>query len=305
MAHSLVPPTPGPLFVAGQLGIDIGMMILLGIIIGIFTSAAGYLYAWWASKKWIVPVRETADVSLSELKTLMAKEDSELPAFGISILPIVIPVFLIAGNTILKLFYQDPADTFFIVKIIEQLGDSNIALAIAAATALIILAYQKRASKAEMTSNVYKALASAGVIILITASGGAFGNILQQTAVGPRIQELAGTYKIAILPLAFFVTVMIRTAQGSATVAMITAVSMLSAFADPVTLGCHPVYLAMIIGCGSKLFPWMNDSGFWLISRMSGMTESETLKTFSMTLSTMAIAGLIVVLLLSRIFPLV
>ena len=152
---------------------------------------------------------------------------------------------------------------------------------------------------------VNKALSSAGVIILITASGGAFGNILQQTAIGPRIQELAGAYQIAVLPLAFFVTAMVRTAQGSATVAMITAVGMLAVFADSATLGCHPVYLALIIGFGSKLFPWENDSGFWNISKMSGLTENETLKTFSLTLSSMGIAGLIIILIMSWIFPLI
>jgi GntP family gluconate:H+ symporter len=236
---------------------------------------------------------------------LSSKNESELPPFGFSVLPIIIPVVLIAGKTILNIFSQAEQETSVSIHIITQLGDSNIALAIAAVCALILLAWHKRTSRKELSVAVYKALASAGIIILITASGGAFGNILQQTAVGPRIQELAAGYQIAILPLAFFVTAMVRTAQGSATVAMITAVGMLSVFADPATLGCHPVYLALIIGCGSKLFPWMNDSGFWLISRMAGLTESETIKTFSMTLSSMAFAGLLVILLLSWIFPLI
>jgi GntP family gluconate:H+ symporter len=84
--------------------------------------------------------------------------------------------------------------------------------------------------------------------------------MLQQTGIGPRIEGLAGEYNIAVLPLAFLVTSLVRTAQGSATVAMITTVGILSGFSDPAVLGFHPVYLALAIGCGSKPFSWMNDS---------------------------------------------
>jgi GntP family gluconate:H+ symporter len=149
------------------------------------------------------------------------------------------------------------------------------------------------------------ALSSAGIIILITASGGAFGKVLQQTGIGPEIQKLATAGQLAVLPLAFFVTALVRTAQGSATVAMITAVGILAGFADSATLGFHPVYLALAIGCGSKPFPWMNDSGFWIISRMSGFTEVETLKTFSVMLTSMGVVGLVVVMMLARLFPMI
>lgn len=304
MAHSLVPPTPGPLFVAGQLQVDFGTMIVFGIIVGIFTSGAGYIYAVWANRRWQIPLRETTDISLEDLKTLSEKKDSELPSFWLSILPILIPVLLIAGKTILNLA-DDSHNNILFISFINELGNSTIALAIGAAMAILILFYEKHLSGKELAGSIQKSLSSAGLIILITSSGGAFGAILQQTAIGPRIQELAGVSQIAILPFAFFVTAMIRTAQGSATVAMITAAGMLAGFADPEILGCHPVYLALMIGCGSKLFPWMNDSGFWIISRMTGMTEAETLKTASMTLAVMSVVGLVVVVVMASIFPMV
>jgi GntP family gluconate:H+ symporter len=149
------------------------------------------------------------------------------------------------------------------------------------------------------------ALSSGGLIILITSAGGAFGGILQQTGIGFRIQELAASYHIAVLPLAFLVTAIVRTAQGSATVAMITAVGILGGLAGGGQLGFHPVYLALVIGCGSKLIPWMNDSGFWVICKMSGMTEGETLKTCSTMMTLMGIVGLFVIMILARLFPLV
>jgi GntP family gluconate:H+ symporter len=86
---------------------------------------------------------------------------------------------------------------------------------------------------------------------------------------------------------------------------MITTVGILSGFSDPAVLGFHPVYLALAIGCGSKPFSWMNDSGFWIVGRMSGMTESETLKTFTAALAVMGIAGIVVVMIAAAVLPLV
>ena len=143
------------------------------------------------------------------------------------------------------------------------------------------------------------------MIILITAAGGALGAVLQQTGIGLRIEELATAYNIAVLPLAFLVTALVRTAQGSATVSMITAVGILSGFSDPAVLGFHPVYLALAIGCGSKPIPWMNDSGFWVVGKMSGLTEAETLKTFSIELTLMGFAGIAVVMIAAKLLPLV
>ena len=157
----------------------------------------------------------------------------------------------------------------------------------------------------ELKKPVEDAVLSAGTIILITSTGGAFGHILQQTSIGSWIAEEASGYQYAILPLAFFITAVIRTAQGSATVAMITAVGMLTVFNTEGALNFHPVYLAIVIGCGSKLFPWMNDSGFWIICKMSGFTERETIRNFSYLLLLMGIVGLVATMIMAKLFPLV
>lgn len=121
-----------------------------------------------------------------------------------------------------------------------------------------------------LRATVQSALGNAGSIILVTAAGGVFGGILQESGVGERIQGLAREYRIAILPLAFVVTALIRTAQGSSTVAMVTSVGIVGAFSSAEILGFHPVYFALTIGCASKLIPWMNDSGFWVVCKASG-----------------------------------
>jgi GntP family gluconate:H+ symporter len=106
-----------------------------------------------------------------------------------------------------------------------------------------------------------------------------------------------------VLLLAWLVTAMVRVAQGSATVAMITAIGMVGSMANEAQLGFHPVYVALAIGCGSKMLPWMNDGGFWVVCKVSGMNERETLKTFSTMLSVMGVAGLLVTMLLAKFFP--
>ena len=143
------------------------------------------------------------------------------------------------------------------------------------------------------------------MIILITAAGGALGALLQQSGIGDTVKNMAGDYQLAVLPLAFFATAVMRTAQGSATVAMITAIGIMGSLSNSETLGFHPVYLALAIGCGSKVFAWMNDSGFWIVTKMSGMTEKESMRFFSFLLLVMGFAGLASVMILAKVLPLV
>ena len=303
MAHSLVPPTPGPLFAAGAFGVNLGFMIVMGTIVGMVCAITGLLYGVWLNERQNIPLRTTADTSLEDLQAWLDKDTAQLPSFFISNLPIALPVLLIATQTILSnmdIGIHDTVRTFF-----RYAGNPVIALFIGTCIALFILARQYGNRTKELQKPIEKAISSAGTVILITCMGGAFGAMLQQTSIGPWLAGFTSDYKLATLPLAFFVTAIIRTAQGSATVAMITAVGILTVFNVPGALGFHPVYLAIVIGCGSKLFPWMNDSGFWIICKMSGFTEGETVRNFSILLSLMGITGLITCMVLARLFPLV
>lgn len=304
MAHSLVPPTPGPLFVAVQLDVDLGLMILMGLVVGSVACATGYVYAKFVNghDKWQVPLRDSADLPLAKLEEIAQRDSKSLPPLGLALLPVLLPIVLIAGNTILqKLIAAPPVG---LANFLGLVGDKNIALIIAAAVGLGLLAMQKRGDKQALFDSVQSALASGGVVILITAAGASFGTMLQQTNIAARIGGLAADFEITgllVLPLAFFVTAVVRTAQGSATVSMITSVGIFAGMAA--TLPFHPVYLAMAIGCGSKPFPWMNDSGFWVINRMSGMTIRESIRSVSFLMTVMAIDGLVAVMLLAWLFP--
>jgi GntP family gluconate:H+ symporter len=307
MAHSLVPPTPGPLFVAEEMGIDMGTMIIGGLAIGIITVISGYVYSIWANSKWQLPMRDTPDISIEDLKQFSDKKQKELPGLWISLLPVILPVLLITGNTVsnMVLSGRDNITTMQenLVSMFAFFGDPNIALTISALISIYLL-WSGLKNVKTFQRFIYEALTSAGIIILITSSGGAFGQMLQQTSVGIRIEGLAANYQMALLPMAFLITAAVRTAQGSATVAMITTIGIMSGVAGS-GLSFHPVYLALAIGCGSKVFAWMNDSAFWIITKMSGMEVKETIRHFSILLAVMGIAGLISIMLLSKLLPLI
>lgn len=298
MAHSLIPPTPGPLFVAEELGIDLGAMIIGGLAVGVITITAGYLYALWANKKWDLPMRDTPDISVEELEQFSSKTSEELPSLGLSLLPVILPLLLITGNTFSGVLLEKGTLAH---KVLTTIGDANIALFISAIIAMFLL-WKQLKNKELFKKYISEALTSAGMIILITSCGGAFGQMLQQTGIGAQVGEMAANYQVALLPMAFFITAIVRSAQGSATVAMITAIGVMSGVVST-GLAFHPVYLALAIGCGSKIFAWMNDSAFWIITKMSGMEVEETIRHFSYLLMVMALAGLIAVMIFSIVLP--
>ena len=302
MAHSLVPPTPGPLFAAGAFGVSIGLMIIMGTIIGLVCSAGGLLYGYWLNKRQFVPLRTTAETSVEELKEWLNKDTAKLPSFFMSNLPIALPVVLIAGNTITGSMSTPVPES--ILAFFKLTGDPIIALFIATIISLFLLSRQLSFRLKELKKPIEEAIYSAGTIILITSTGGAFGEMLQQTSIGNWLVGLSPDLKLAALPLAFLIAAVIRTAQGSATVSIITAVGMLTIFNTPGALSFHPVYLAIVIGCGSKIFPWMNDSGFWIICKMSGFTEGETIRNFSFLLAIMGLVGLATTMLFAKLLPL-
>jgi GntP family gluconate:H+ symporter len=309
MAHSLVPPTPGPLFVAEHLQVNLATMILLGCLVGVCASAAGYWFACWVNRRSELPLRESPDFSAADMRAAEQLDERQLPPFSLSLLPIVFPVLLITARTVLDSSSESTADGGWgltsLISLAHTLGDKNVALMLAAGIALATLAWQKRSTPKDLAAAVQTALAGGGIIILITSAGGAFGGAVRQCGIAEEIARLTGDVPpLLILPIAFLITTMIRTAQGSATVAMMTAVSVLGHFAEPGGLDFHPVYLALAIGCGSKPIAWMNDSGFWVICKMSGMTEAEGLRTVTPMTALMGLSGLMATMTLAWIMPL-
>jgi gluconate:H+ symporter, GntP family len=311
MANSFVPPAPGPLFLIGEMNIPIGLMMLGGTMLGLVTITSGYFFAVWANRKWPVALRDSLDARLEDIKTLSAKNDSELPPLWLSLLPVSFPLIFICADNILDSLLGGEKTAAgstvgsALIAVVEFFGDKNIALICGGLIALVMLGLQKKNFRNGMSTFVQAALMSGGGIILITSAGGAFGGIIQQTGISARIGALTQDYQMALIPLAFVISAVVRTAQGSATVALITASGILSGMATSDHLAFHPLYLGLAIGCGSKVVPWMNDAGFWIIVKISNLTEREALRTFSPMLVVMGTVGLIVLLIAAKIFPLI
>ena len=318
LAHSLVPPTPGPLFVASELGVPMLDMMLGGIGVGIWGVAAGYAYLVWANRRFDIPVRIESPQRVDATDPLAdrLRSDAALPPLWLALLPIVLPIVFLASGTILDnagirfspAFGVMPPKWYLVLAfVVDIVSDKNIALMIAAGVALLTLVLRPGRKRDDGTKAVGKALADGGAVILITCAGGAFGHVIRQTNIAG---ELASAFPgslggLTLLVAAFVLTAVIRVAQGSATVAMITTVGIVAPLASSLTLPYAPVYLALAIGCGSKPLPWMNDSGFWTISKMSGLTEGETLRTFSVLLTIMGLVAFAATLLAATLLPLV
>ncbi len=453
ITHSLVPPTPGPLLMASTLGIDLGLMIMIGAAVALPAAAAGVLFADVADRIMKTPMR-----SLGSEPEPEPLADEQLPPLALAILPVLLPVLLISTNTILttvadleptarltveqvrdwpelqarmqaaamgegtpavqrlwdrlpeesrrllgtgseldasqrqevvagfnrvlgqKDLYEEQAflgvplaeetkdllgqdrtrmrravlermnrllledslnslsapaasrdvaagageagDTALIephtwrtpwrvaADVSDVFGNANLALLLSTIIALFMLAYQRGLTLNEVARVVETSLMSGGVIILITAGGGAFGAMLQAAQIGDAIQSVFGSVLgsggdgLAFLFLGFLLAGVLKIAQGSGTVAMIVGSSMMAAIVGPGELSYNPAYLATAIGAGSLVGSWMNDSGFWIFAKMGGLTETEALKSWTLMLVFLGLIAFAVTLLLAVVLPL-
>ena len=316
ITHTIVPPTPGPLIIAENIGRPAGEAIIAGLCAAIIPVLVVMWMARRLNASVNVPLRETKGASLKELEAVVNKKDDELPSFGMSILPVIVPVVLISTVTFIGLFKKFgltvPAG---MMTGLEFIGDKNLAMMLGAIIAMYTLAKQRGWTLAKMGESMSTPLETAGVIILITGAGGAFGAMIAKTGLRGTIEELGrssnsegGMNTIGLLLIAWVLTAVIRAAQGSATVSMITGSSIMAPIIasglEQGWLGCHPIYFCLIIGFGAFPLSWMNDSGFWVVQRMSGFTEKETLQTWTKLLTAIGIVGLVQTLIFATVLPL-
>jgi len=301
VAHALIPPTPGPLIIADTLAIDLGVMMLVGCAVGLPAAAAGLVFGAWVDRT--VPVTPPRAEAATDVPT--GVDDANLPGLGWSIAPIVVPVALITANTVARAMSPDGAASP-LMHALAVLGNPQTALLVAAAIALWTYRRQCRPSSQQVADAVGEALMAAGVIVLITCAGGAFGGALRAAELAPAIQALAGdsaSSGFGLLFMAFGVAALIKFAQGSSTAAMIVTSAMIVAMIDTASLGFHPVYVGTAIGAGSLVGSWMNDSGFWIFARMGGLTELQTLRTWTPLLALLGAVSMVMTLILAAVLP--
>lgn len=318
VTHSLCAPHPGPLAMAETLKLDLGLTIIAGVLAGVLPTMASWCTAKWLNRQYQVPMRETPGTSISDLRRIVSQDERELPSLGASIAPILVPILLMSVASFFDAVAKNReafpgllalvgGDASFnrLAWAIEFVGNRNIALLVGALVAMGILMRQKKLTIAQVCSKIGPSFETAGVIILITSAGGAFGLMLKNAGVGEAIKQLVAGKEVNLLLLAWAVAAVIRVAQGSATVAMLTTAAMIyPIISGGPPLPYHPIYIFMAIGFGAMTLSWMNDSGFWVVGRLSGFTESETLKSWTVIVTVNSVVGLAECLVLSKLIPL-
>lgn len=301
ITHALVPPTPGPIIVAEAFGVSIISVFMVGLLSAtVPVLAGGLFYARFINRRMPITPGDTLGVSQAELAKQAAKRDDELPGVLASFMPFILPVGLLAVSAVLTLRYE-AADLPGWVTI---LGDRNFVFLAGALFAMGLLASRRSGAIQERFAGLETAIASGAVIAFITSAGGAFGRTLAQSGVGEVIASAAQDWNLSLMLLAFLTASLIRIAQGSATVAMVTTAGIIAPALAIVEIGYHPAYLVAMIGLGATGYSWMNDSGFWLVGKLTGLTETQTLLTWTAALTIMALTGFVWVMLLSWALPL-
>ena len=301
ITHSLVPPTPGPLGVAGLFGVDIGKFILLSIVIAIPMTVAVLIYASRLGKK--IYQLPSADGESWErpayqnpvYENLAASDDKNIPGAFLSFLPIIAPIVLILCNTISKA--AKAQGTLAIV--LGFLGTPILAVGIGLLIAIYTLALKM--PRKEALEKMENGIKSAGIIILVTGGGGALGRVLTTAGIGSFIAERLSSQPIPIIILPFLIATLIRFAQGSGTVAMTTSASIC---APIVSAAGGSMLLGAFAACvGSLFFSYFNDSFFWVTNRLMGISETkEQVRTWSFITTIAWAVGFVELMILHFLF---
>ncbi|WP_340112047.1 GntP family permease [Maribellus mangrovi] len=297
VTHSFIPPTPGPVAVSDILNAQLGWVIFFGVILGFPTAViAGPFWGKYISKKLhILPPAEFLN-SFSE-----DKKDKDLPSFRVVALIISIPLVLILLNTLSSLLVEKGViEKSMLTEGVEFIGHPFSALIIATLIAIYVLCVKRGMPKQTILDLSTKALGPAGIIILITGAGGVLKQILVDSGIGKMMAESMANSALPPIALAWILAAIVRVTQGSATVAMITAAGIVAPVINELGLNDPQRALVVLaIASGATLLSHVNDSGFWLVGRYFGMNEKQTLQSWTVMESIIALCGLAFTLLAS------
>ncbi|KAF4408993.1 GntP family permease [Streptomyces lycii] len=323
LTHHLVPPTPGPLGVAGILEADLGALVLAGLVFAVVLLPVVIGYARWIGPKLekdLDPeVREAVYGSVTagtagtggaatggaEAGTAAAGEGRD-PAYdpaaalgeppagakphriraGLASLPLLVPLLLIVANTVVtavdKNAQGDLAGEDYtpsaVAGVLAFVGSPVVALLIGIVLAVYVL-LPRWTTRSQVGGWLSEAAASAGLIILITGAGGALGQVLRDTGVGDELAEAISSWSLPGVLVPFLIASLVRVAQGSGTVAMITAASVTAPLVAG--LGISPLLAALACCAGSMVFSYFNDSYFWVVTRFTGLDGVAALRGWS------------------------
>ena len=295
VAHSFIPPTPGPVAVAGLLDADLGWVIFFGILAGIPSILIGGIFFG----------HYIAGQIHLDVPDVMREEEDEIdvdvipPSFGQALAVIGLPLGLILLGTLSEVVLAEGTTGR---RVLELAGHPFTALMGAAVLAFYVLGVRGGMPMEKVQTVATKALEPVGLIILVTGAGGVLGNVLVETGVGDALAEAMAASNLPVVLLAFLIAVVVRVSQGSATVSMVTAAGLVAPvieagdYSEPMT-----GLVTISIAAGATVLSHVNDSGFWLVGRFLGMDEQQTLRSWTVMETIVGTVGFLVALGISAL----
>ena len=280
--HVFVPPTPGPLAAAAALRANLGFIIILGLLVAFPVSLSGYVWAKYIGKK--------LDHSVSKEEVTIEGKPINLPRVDLALAPIIIPILLIALKSIAD-YPTHPFGIGLTYELFIFIGNPLTALLIG-----VLLAFMLKNNKDSHFDWTLSGLKEAGIIILITGAGGAFGSVLRAGGIGEVIGSALSNLQAGIL-LPFVLAAVLKSAQGSSTVAIITTSAIVAPLMQSLGLDSEisKALTVLAIGAGSMTVSHLNDSYFWVVAQFSDMDTSTALKSLTFATLFQGLTGIIII----------
>ncbi|MFF5716593.1 GntP family permease [Streptomyces buecherae] len=322
MTHAFLPPHPGPVAAAGLLEVDLGWVILMGVVCGIPAVLAAWAYAAWIGHRVFVPVPQDMVEAAEEAKAAVAADQrahagstgkggsagaggeggsgaAEAPVSVGTVLAIIgTPLLLILCATFSSIAF-DPSTGRSVV---EFFGHPFVALTIALLLAYYLLGLRRGWSRKSLETVSTASLKPVGNILLVVGAGGVFGAVLKGSGVAQALADAFDSAGLPVIVLAWLISVVLRVAQGSATVAIVTTAGIVSPLlADGDYSQAHLALVIMAISAGSIFASHVNDGGFWMVAKYFGISERDTLKSWTVLETVLSVVGFVMAGLLSLV----
>ncbi len=305
--HAIVPPHPGPVAAANLIGANVGLTLLVGIPIAVVAWYVGVmLVSRFLGARVTVSVPdvifgEVVDGRDPERDDKRGSDDADTftrrtPSFGTVLMLLLIPLVLISFNTVLTTLVDSGvlAEGQAWIGFLTLIGVTPVALMITVVVAILVLG-RRNASMATVSKILDQALGPVCSIILITGAGGMFGGVLELSGIGDALSGSLSDLGISLILQAFIIATLLRVAQGSATVALTTTGGLIAATVADAGLSDFKLTLLVVaIAAGATVLAHVNDSGFWLVSRLFGMDEKTTLKTWTVMETTLGLSAFVI-----------
>ena len=301
--HTFVPPTPGPIAAAGNLGLEsnLGLVIMVGVVV----TAVAVLAGWWWSNRFLNVAPDNIDALDAPAATLpenmKTRDDySSMPSATMAFLPIIVPIVLICLSSVAN-FPSAPFGSGTLTDILVFIGNPLTALLIGLFLSFLLINTEQKTQ--QISDSISQGLVVAAPILLITGAGGAFGAMLKVTPIGDYLGTTLSALGLGIF-MPFIVSAALKTAQGSTTVALVTTSAMVAPLLDQIGLDSElcRVLCVMAIGAGAMTISHANDSFFWIVSQFSRMSVAQAYKAHSMATGIQGVTSIVFIWLLTLVF---